>query len=211
MIPTRSTLPWCLLAVSLAAHAWLLTRPAPRLDSPSFAAASPQPLAAFIPPAPPLTTTAISSTAPAPAPQPAAAVSKTVAHVATFTAYADILAASLETPAQHADMARLLSRWIASDPGSASAWLNRQPDDPRYDLPVAQVATYLTARGDYTLAREWADSIRTPDVRAAAIEEILAEQYRHRQLTPATLATAAASAGIPADRVEGILNYSRLD
>jgi len=210
MISKRFILPWCLLTISLAAHVWLFTRPSPRSDLPALTVASAPPLATYIRPAPKLLIAATSSAASLPSAQPAAAL-VTAAHAATFTAYADILASSLETQEQHADMARLLGRWIATDPGSASAWLNRQPDDPRYDLPVAQVATLLTVQGDYALAREWADSIRTPEVRAAAIEEILAEQYRHRLLTPTALATAAAAAAIPAHRVQGILNYSRLD
>ena len=129
----------------------------------------------------------------------------------TFAHYADLLAQSLETPGQHDDLARVLSRWIAVDPAAASAWIARQPDDPRYDLPVSQIVTHLTARTDYVRAREWADRIRTPEVRVDAIEEILAEQYRHRRVTPAALADAASRAGLPPERVQAILNYSRLD
>lgn len=203
MSPPRA-LPWCLLACSLAAHAWLYAhRPAPAstLSGPK----SPPPHTSY--PFTPSLAKIPEPAAPATPPRPPAPT----AHTATYSAYADILARSLETPEQHDELARVLGRWIASDPASASEWLNRQPDDPRYDLPVSQVAIHLTAKGNYALAREWADSIRTPEVRVASIEEILAEQYRRRQLTPAALADAAARAGLPPDRVQGILSYSRLD
>ena len=199
-------LPWGLLALSLAAHAWRLKPQIDRSDLPDRSDPSyPRPSQpSFIDPRPttPAPTPPAVVSAPPPAP-PAPAV--------TFAAYADLLAGSLETPGQHEDLARVLARWVAIDPVGAAEWLDRHPDDPRFDLPVAQVATHLVAEGDYELAREWADSIRTPAVRLMAIEEVLAEQYRHRRLTPATLAAAAARAGLPADRVAGILNYSRLD
>jgi hypothetical protein len=199
-------LPWGLLTLSLVAHLRIQDHAvAPAVpDKPATrAAVSPPPADPRPQLAAPATPAATTSTPAAIAAPPAPTV--TLAH------YADLLAQSLETPGQHDDLARVLARWIAVDPAAASAWLARQPDDPRYDLPVAQIVTHLTARTDYTRAREWADRIRTPAVRADAIEEILAEQYRHRRVTPAALADAASRAGLSPERVQAILNYSRLD
>lgn len=194
-------LPWGLLALSLVAHLRFqdhAVAPA-TLETKPQADLRPQPVAPAIPVSIPITVTTSSATPARPAP------------TVTFAHYADLLAQSLETPEQHDDLARVLARWIAVDPAAASAWLARQPDDPRYDLPVSQIVTHLTARTDYVRAREWADRIRTPEVRADAIEEILAEQYRHHRVTPAALADAASRAGLPPERVRAILNYSRLD
>lgn len=204
-------LPWGLLALSLAAHAWQQFAPRPSAAAVPAGTRAPAdhsaPSAPSYPTAPRSTPPELAEAAAAAAPPPPSPPAPAV----TFAAYADLLAGSLETPGQHEDLARVLARWVAVDPVGASEWLDRHPDDPRFDLPVAQVATHLVAEGDYELAREWADSIRTPEVRLMAIEEVLAEQYRHHRLTPATLATAAARAGLPADRVRGILDYSRLD
>lgn len=201
-------LPWCLLALSLAAHAWPHLRGrepvAVAVDGADGAhgtyrahEAPPEPAVAGVAtPAPPIA---------------AAAPAAPIAPTAAFAAYADLLAGSLETPGQHDDLARVLSRWIAVDPAGASAWLNRRPDDPRFDLPVAQVATHLVAGGDYGRAREWAESIRTPEVRLMAIEEILAEQYRAGRITASQLAARAHDDGLPAERLRAILDYSRLD
>jgi hypothetical protein len=192
-------LPWGLLALSLIAHLRFYDHagdPAIPDKAATRAAMSP-------PPADPRPQSA--------APATPAAIAAPPAPTVTLAHYADLLAQSLETPGQHDDLARVLARWIAVDPVAASAWLARQPDDPRYDLPVSQIVTHLTARTDYARAREWADRIRTPAVRADAIEEILAEQYRHRRVTPAALADAASRAGLPPERVQAILNYSRLD
>jgi hypothetical protein len=200
-------LPWVLLAMSLVAH----LRVSPRDDAsvhvekPASVAASRPVYSETVVPA------ETHPIAPVPQTQPVAESASAPKPGVTFANYADLLAYSLETPEQHTDLARVLARWIAVDPAAASAWLARQPDDPRYDLPVAQIVTHLTARTDYPRAREWADSIRTPAVRAAAIEEILAEQYRHRRVTPEALTLAAAQAGLTPERVQAILNYSRLD
>jgi hypothetical protein len=197
-------LPWGLLALSLVAHL--------RFQDHAVAPAAPEtkPPGLVSPPTP--ANLRPQSVAPAIAAAPApVAIAAPPAPTVTFAHYADLLAQSLETPGQHDDLARVLARWIAVDPVAASAWLARQPDDPRYDLPVAQIVTHLTARTDYVRAREWADRIRTPAVRADAIEEILAEQYRHHRVTPAALADAASRAGLPPERVQTILNYSRLD
>ncbi len=198
-------LPWGLLALSLVAH----FRFSPRNDAlparVEIAAATEKPALA-----PAVTSAPDIFSEPLPVTPPTAPVAKPAPTV-TFAHYADLLAQSLETPGQHDDLARVLARWIAVDPAAASAWLNRQPDDPRYDLPVSQIVTHLTARTDYALAREWAGRIRTPEVRADAIEEILVEQYRNRRVTPAALADAASREGLSPERVQAILNYSRLD
>lgn len=204
-------LPWCLLALSLAAHAW------PHLRGREPAAVTAVTVdgaygahetyrAHEAPPEPAVV--AVATPAPLVA---AAAPAASITPAAAFAAYADVLAGSLETPGQHDDLARVLSRWVAVDPAGASEWLNRRPDDPRFDLPVAQVATHLVAGGDYGRAREWADSIRTPEVRVMAIEEILAEQYRAGRITASQLAARAHEDGLPADRLRAILDYSRLD
>jgi hypothetical protein len=134
---------------------------------------------------------------------------------ATLAAYADLVAGAQETPEQHDDLARTLARWIAVDPGAAAEWIATRaaaaPDDPGLDPALAQLSVHLTARGAYGVAREWAEAIRSPEVRALALEELLAERYRHRQLDPAALRAAAASDGLPPERVAAILDYSRLD
>lgn len=207
-----SALPWFLLAVSLSAHAWHYLRLAPPTAAhlPHLAAAyTPPSLSPPLLPAAPAIAATVTTAPTSQPPTPARATPP--AHTATFAAYADILAQSLETPEQHDDLARLLARWIATDPAAASEWLNNQPDDPRYDLPVSQVANHLTAGGKYELARDWAMSIRIPEVRSAALEEILAEKYRARLLSPYELSASAQKDGLPASSVEAILNYSRLD
>lgn len=210
------TLPWCLLAVSLAAHLWPQRREAAAVaraedrtyethrTHETYKSHETGPSAAATP-------TVIAVPAQLVAPSQPAAPASPAATFAAYAAYADLLAGSLETPGQHDDLARVLSRWVAVDPAGASEWLNRRPDDPRFDLPVAQVATHLVAEGDYGRAREWAESIRTPAVRLMAIEEVLAEQYRAGRLTATQLAARAHDDGLPADRLRAILDYSRLD
>ncbi|MBC8011825.1 MAG: hypothetical protein H7067_17195 [Burkholderiales bacterium] len=212
MSPARA-LPWALLALSLVAHAWMLRPP----GGPASSRPTPSPIAL----------TDQSAQPPAPPALPAPSADSPIGHssldirpsappsppspTATFAAYADILAEALETTEQHQELARVLARWIALDPVAASEWLDRRPDDPRLDLPVAQVANHLTGTADYTLAREWAESIHTPSVRVDALENVLAEQFRAKKITADALRATATRDGLPPDRVLGILNYSRLD
>jgi hypothetical protein len=211
MSPLRA-LPWFLLAVSLSAHAWNYLRP-----TPPASASLPRLATAFTPPPPfspihPAAPAIIATATTYPTPKLTTPTrANPPAHTATFAGYADILAKSLDTPEQHDDLARVLARWIATDPAAASEWLNNQPYDPRYDLPVSQVANHLTAGGKYALAHDWAMSIRIPEVRSSALEEILAEKYRARLLTLGELRAAAQKDGLPSSSVESILSYSRLD
>lgn len=215
MNPLRA-LPWLLLAASLVAHAWtfFLHEPARSRATPARAEFASAPAHDTPPPAPPPAVASTETASPAP---PISHSSFAIRHSAddggsaVIGGYVDLLARSLDTAEQHDDLARALARWVAVDPVAAADWLNRQPDDPRFDLPVTQLAVLLVARGDYARAREWAGRLVTPEARASAFEEILAEQYRHRRLTEPALRAAAARDGLPPERVRAILDYSRLD
>lgn len=202
--------PWALLALSLAANAWLLARPRSPASPPL------RPETGFVTNR--VTTRGSSEesnvTRLATNSSPTTSTPPPGSPSVSLSAYATLVATSQETAEQHDDLARVLARWIATAPADAAEWVAAQTavgDDPRFDPALSQLATHLVAQGRFDTARAWAESIRSPEVRAWAFEEILAEQYRARQLDPAALQAAAAHAGIPAERVRAILDYSRLD
>lgn len=210
------SLPWALLALSLAANAWLAFRPAaaPSANFVTHLVTKPDSTEADY------VTRSVTSpvgSRPDGAPgssgsSPPAPPSPLASQLAAFRAYSTLVASAQDTAEQHDELARVLARWIATAPLDAAEWIAAQPpDDPRLDPALAQLSTQLVAQGRFDAAQAWADSIRTPEVRISAIEDILAERYRHRQLTPAALAETATLAGLPPDRIQGILNYSRLD
>lgn len=187
------SLPWALLALSLAANAWLGLRPA--TEPPEHRSYRPYKSHPYTPPFPEAASPiALSSTSGHAIPL--------ASQLAAFRAYATLAASAQDTAEQHDELARVLARWIATAPADAAEWIAAQaPDDPRLDPALAQLSTQLVAQGRFDAARAWADRIRTPEVRISAIEELLAERYRHRQLTAASLAEAASLAGLPSDRL----------
>ena len=209
----RRSVPWLLLAVSVAANATLFLKlkstrtsppPPPALNA-QPATLDPVRLSTFNPQRP-------SSPGPASLNSQrstlnSSALSSTSARSAAFRGYAELLAEEVKTDEQIAALNQLLARWVATDPVTAAVWLSQHDEAPFYDPAALHVAQHLVATQRYTEASSWAELIRDPAQRAVAHEAIVAERFRARQIDRSDVQRS----GLSPERIAAILNGSRLD
>ena len=206
MTGLRALFPWTLLAASLATNVLLWHNNAQRSSSPS----PPSSHAPFAPSPPPLPSSAVnpvSSSAPITSPAPSATLYSTTARSAAFSGYADLLAEDVKTQEQIDALNHLLARWVATDPAAAASWISHYDDAPFYDPAALHIANHLVSSQRFTEAFLWADLIRDPSLRETAREAIIAESFRAKKIDAASVRLS----GLPAPRIEAILNGSRLD
>jgi hypothetical protein len=207
----RIIFPWALLTVSLTANVllWRDKTQHPATPSPSLsqipAASSPRPLTSS---AVNSESAAISSPPPSFTPHPSSfTLRSTASRSAAFAGYADLLVEDIKTQEQIDALNQLLARWVATDPTAAATWLGQYDQAPFYDPAALHVTNHLVATERFTEASTWADLISDPSLRETAHEAIIAESFRAKKID----ASAVRLSGLPAPRVEAILNGSRLD
>jgi hypothetical protein len=150
---------------------------------------------------------AVLASAPVEAGAPPARPRTTAERSAAFSAYADLLAEDVKTSQQIEDLNELLARWVATAPADAALWLGRYDDAPFYDSAARHIALNLVGKQHFKEASAWAALIRDPALRDGAREAIVAESFRAKIIA----APDVCRSGLPADRVEAILNGARLD
>ncbi|ATC64492.1 hypothetical protein CMV30_11300 [Nibricoccus aquaticus] len=210
----RTTLPWLLLAASLAANIYLWPRPTSSsathkshethrtyksysetpISSPTHLQSPTTPLASALTPSPP------------PNSQPSTLTS-TATRSRAFEGYADLLAEEAKTTEQLSALNELLARWVATAPTDAATWLAQHDDTPFYDSAARHIALHLIAKQSFDSAATWADLIRDPALREEARDALIAESYRAKKID----AQAVRLSGLSPAHIESILNGSRLD
>ncbi len=198
----RTILPWALLAASVVLN-FVLAAARPGTNS----LPAPPAVTAFHPPTPAIPFTVEPTPEPNPEPNSATSLGPISTRSQTYAAFANTLRAESITPTELVVLNQIIGRWLTSDPAAASEWLDAQPDCENYGPAIATVAEFLVTGGDYQSAREWADTIAEPDLRARTTEIIIAEAYR----TGAMSAEAVKSADLRPGAVDDILSGARTD
>lgn len=88
-------------------------------------------------------------------------------------------------PDQPAPLAKsAFASWCVSDPYSASEWLRALPAGDKRDHVAVELVKYLTLRKDNEAAKEWADSIQNPDLKAKMAKVFEPQVSKKKQEKP---------------------------